>query len=158
MDREGFPVFESRAGAKYLLEAGLDPGRILTEICSYDTIGNAYFARVLFTDPLGLGRIHLITSAFHLPRVQAAFQWIYSLTPIMAEPGLSFEGTPDTGLSPAALKARVARENSSLEKLAEKTKRIETLADFQRWLYSEHAAYSIVWKNECLNEEELKSY
>ena len=158
LNPEGFPLYESRQASAFLANRGLDPGRILAETCSYDTIGNAYFARVLFADPLGLARMLVITSEFHLARVEAAFAWVFSLAP--AGPGyqLSFAGTPDRGLEPAALAARQARERASLETLRAKIPRINTLEEFQRWLYREHAAYAVGGKSEELSGEELASY
>ena len=48
LDQDGFPIFESRQAALYLVRQDLDPAQLLTEISSYDTIGNAYFSRLLF--------------------------------------------------------------------------------------------------------------
>ena len=41
VDENGFPIFESAAGARYLMQAGIPAEQILTETNSYDTIGNA---------------------------------------------------------------------------------------------------------------------
>ena len=158
LDKRGFPIFESRQAAEFLAKAGVDPGRILTETCSYDTIGNAYFARTLFVDPLSLARCLVITSAFHLPRTRAAFAWVFSLAPLGLTYSFSFESAPDLGLDPGALAARQAREGASLEKLQDTARRIKTLGDFQRWLYSEHAAYAVGGDSESLSTEELSSY
>ena len=158
LDQRGFPIFESRAAADYLVKAGVDPERILTETCSYDTIGNAFFARTLFADPLALTRCLVITSAFHLARTEAAFGWVFSLAPRRQVYSLSFESAPDLGLDPAALAARREREASSLERLKGKIESIQTLEDFQRWLYSEHSAYAVGGESESLSAEELSSY
>ena len=158
LDEAGFPVFESRQAAAFLAARGIDPGRILAETSSYDTIGNAYFSRVLFADPLGLARLLVITSRFHLARTRAAFEWVYALQPLRAEYQLSFEGVGDRGLPAGALGARQERERASLEKLQEKIERIKTMVDFQRWLYREHAAYAVGGESEGLSAEELGSY
>ena len=81
LDEQGFPVLEAIAAARYLAEQGIPPARILPEICSLDTIGNAYFARVIHTDPLGLSTLRVITSAFHMPRTQAIFEWVFHISP-----------------------------------------------------------------------------
>ena len=158
LDPDRFPYFESRQAAAYLASAALDPGRILTETSSYDTIGNAYFSRVLFADPLGLARCCVITSQFHLARTRAAFQWVYSLRPVTAAYQLSFEGAPDRGLESDALEARRARESASLEKLGGKIQAITTLGEFQRWLYAEHGAYAVQEDKEDLTDAELQTY
>src|SRR5689334_14924059 len=79
-DEQGYPVFESIAGARYLLMNGIPANKILTEASSYDTIGNAYFARTIHTDPLGLRHLLVITSAFHMPRTRAIFEWVFGLS------------------------------------------------------------------------------
>ena len=158
IDGEGYPVFESRKAAEFLIESGIHPRRILTETSSYDTIGNAYFARVLFSDPMTLIRCHIITSDFHLPRTETIFRWVYSLAPARMEYKLSFEGSSDTGLSPSVLKARQTREKKSLENLGQKIQDIRSLAAFQCWLYTEHAAYAVSGLKEHLTEDELDSY
>ena len=114
IDIRGFPIFESRQAAAYLIQAGLNPEMIFTEICSYDTIGNAYFSRLLLAEPLQFINILIITSAFHMPRTRAIFEWIYNLPPHPVDYQLSFESVPDQGLSPRALAARTNRENNSL--------------------------------------------
>src|SRR6056297_2341497 len=47
LDSEGFPVFEAEVMADYLIKKGINPKKVLTENSSYDTIGNAYFSRVI---------------------------------------------------------------------------------------------------------------
>jgi uncharacterized SAM-binding protein YcdF (DUF218 family) len=56
LDGNGFPIFESVAAARYLISAGILQELILTETHSYDTIGNAYFSRVIHADPQRLRR------------------------------------------------------------------------------------------------------
>ena len=158
LSESGFPVFESQRAAEYLINAGLDPKQVLTEISSYDTIGNAYFARMLFTEPMALARCLIITSAFHLPRAEAIFRWVYSLQPIQQDCSLSFLSTADEGLSPQALGARQERERLSLENLGSLIKNIGSLNTFQSWLYTEHAAYAARGEKEQLSEDELRSY
>lgn len=159
LDQDGFPLFESRQAASYLISRGVDPGKLLTETSSYDTIGNAYFARVLFAEPFSLRRLHVITSAFHFPRTELIFKWIFALAPVQGEFELSFESVPDQGLSAQALQARTVREQHSLAKVRMLMESIHTLDLFQHWLYSEHAAYSQTGKNkDQLTEAELKSY
>lgn len=158
LDQQGYPVFESRKAAEYLASSGVDPRRILSETCSYDTIGNAYFSRMLFADPLALKDCLIITSDFHMARTKAAFLWIYSLTPQKTNFNLSFQSTPDRGLSPPALIARRERERRSLANLNLLMEKIAALAAFQRWLYREHAAYAIDRSKDSLTDDELKSY
>jgi len=95
LDEHGFVIFESIAGANYLLKKGIPREKILTETCSYDTIGNAYFARFMHTEILGLKKLLIITSEFHLARVKSVFNWIFNLdTPFQYE--LNFQSVTDT--------------------------------------------------------------
>ena len=51
LDAHGYPIFEAIPAAQYLHERGVPKSRNLAETCSYDTIGNAFFARTVHTDP-----------------------------------------------------------------------------------------------------------
>ena len=154
----GYPIYESRAAAEYLISNGLNPEKVLTEICSYDTIGNAYFSRLLFAEPFKFSNLLVLSSDFHTPRTQAIFEWIYSLTPLPVQFHLSFESLPDQGLSPSALKARQNREKKSLAQVLITSNRITTLSACFAWLYTEHGAYTPGQLAEILTGDELTSY
>lgn len=47
LDADGFPVDESMASARYLIDRGVAPSRVLIESWSLDTIGNAAFSRLM---------------------------------------------------------------------------------------------------------------
>src|SRR5262249_7515805 len=130
LDKNSFPIFESVAAARYLIDAGIPPGQILTETHSYDTIGNAFFSRVIHIDPQRLRRLLVITSDFHLPRTQAVFDWIYGLEPRTLEYELQFESVSDPRIDKKTLHDREEKERRSLAGLADLTKRITTLPDF----------------------------
>jgi DUF218 domain len=138
---QGFPIDESVAGAVYLLKCGVPKDRILTETVSFDTIGNAYFSRVIHIDPLGLTRLLVITSDFHLTRTRAIFRWVYSLSG--GDHELTFQGVPDAGISEATLRARAEKERHGLESLQEPMSEIRTLEQLQQWLFLRHGAYNL---------------
>ena len=50
LDANGFPVDESAASARYLIERGITPSRVLLESWSLDTIGNAAFSRLMHAE------------------------------------------------------------------------------------------------------------
>lgn len=141
LDSRGYPIFESVPAAQYLLERGVPKSRILAETCSYDTIGNAFFARTVHTDPRGLRRLLIVTSKFHMPRTEAVFRWVFGAAPFRAY-DLSFESTEDIGLSPEALKARAKRESASLAVVRSLASSIVTLSGIHRWIFTEHGAYA----------------
>lgn len=158
LDKTGFPVFESRAAAKYLIKKGLSPAKILTEICSYDTIGNAYFSRLLFADTHQLERILIITSEFHMARVREIFKWIYELTPLTLDYELSFESVANEGLADEEVAARESREERSINNVRHLRSRIKTIKDCTNWIYTEHDAYTPESTKSDLSDLELKSY
>jgi hypothetical protein len=141
VDERGFPIFESVAAARYLIAAGVAPERILTETHSYDTVGNAYFSRVIHAEPAGLRRLLVITSDFHLPRARAVFEWMYRLEPRPSGYLLEFEAVTDSAMPPDLLAARSARERASLERFGEIAGRIATLRECHHWLFTAHGAY-----------------
>jgi hypothetical protein len=143
LDSHGRPLYESLQSARYLAARGVASSKIAIEGASFDTIGNAWFSRALHAEPRGLRKLLVITSAFHLARTEAAFRWVYRLTPVRHEFELSFEATPDTGIPTEALAARRSREASRLAHLRTLIPRHTTVESFHHWLYSEHLGYSV---------------
>ena len=158
LDKEGYPIFESVAAANYLASQGIPARRILTETCSYDTIGNAYFSRVIHVEPRHFKRLMVITSEFHLPRTKSIFEWVYSLDVLADFFDIHFEPVTDEGIDKGILEARREKEKTSLASLVEISSRIRTLPQFHEWLFTEHGAYSISAKPQRLTGEVLKTY
>lgn len=140
IDRSGRPIFESHAGARYLLRRGVPSDRIITEISSYDTIGNAFFARVQHTDVRGWRRLLIVNSAFHMQRTEAIFRFVFSLPPERRYQ-LDFETTSDHTMPEAIRVPRLVREAASLASLPARTEGLRSLADLHAWLYRDHGAY-----------------
>jgi DUF218 domain len=140
-DENGFPIDESVACAEYLLDRGVPEDRILVETTSYDTIGNAYFARVVHLDQLALRRLLVITSEFHLERTRAIFEWVYGLSANDYE--LAFEGVPNVGIDAESLAARIQKEEQGLQNLRDQVKAIKTMKQLHDWLFFEHNAYRL---------------
>jgi hypothetical protein len=143
LDEAGNPVLESVAGAEYLRKRGFPTERVLIENASYDTIGNAYFSRVMHADPAGFQRLCVITSEFHGPRTEAAFRWVFSLPPIHKTYELTFVSVPDVGLTPEVREARHRKERESLKNIAVLQAELDTLPSFHKWLFTKHGAYAI---------------
>lgn len=142
LDAQGWPVTEAEAGARYLMSRGVGADRILTEVWSLDTIGNAYFSRVAHADPKAMSRLLVITSDFHMPRTKAVFDWIYGLSGGAYD--LTYEPVEDVGLEPEVLTARRERERESLEALRAIIPSISILEALHDWLFLHHNAYSTV--------------
>jgi hypothetical protein len=141
LDASGRPIFEAYAGAAYLLRRGIPGSRIYTEISSYDTIGNAFFARVEHTDIRGWRRLLIVNSAFHMPRTEAIFRWLFHLDP-PRQYELVFQASSDAGFPAERLAARRAREAASLAAFPAIANRLRTLADVHEWMFRDHAAYA----------------
>ena len=142
LDANGFPIFESTAMAAYLMERGIPAENILTETCSYDTIGNAFFSRVIHVEPLRIHRLLVIASDFHLARAEAIFRWVYRLEPRPVPYELSFEGVSDPTMDAGVLEARRERELVRLGDHADLIRQFTTVAEFHRWLFTRHDAYN----------------
>lgn len=153
----GFAIDESAASAAYLLGNGVkEARRILQDNWSLDTIGNAYFTRQMCTEPMGLSRLIVITSAFHMPRTRAIFEWVFSLpsgsnitdgstqpSPPTLEYNIDYCIADNDGMSDEQAGTRSAKEQQSLQTLREKTiPRVQTLQDLATFLLVDHGAYS----------------
>src|SRR5574342_1392744 len=144
--KNGFPLYESVATANYLLKKGIPRQKILTETVSLDTIGNAYFARTIHTEPRNFKRLCIITSQFHMPRTIAIFKWIFSLKPSRFNYELDFVEAPDKGIDEKIMKARREKEKHSLKQITKTKKRINSLSKLHRWLFTKHQAYAAGFK------------
>lgn len=142
LDQNRFPILESVAAARYLLNAGIPADRILTETCSLDTIGNAFFSRVIHADPREFRRLLVITSDFHLERTRMAFEWVYRLSPVGRAYEIRFEGVCDDRMDPAIRREREEKERNGRAALVKAAAGMTTLAEFHRWLFTQHGAYT----------------
>ncbi len=156
LDEADFPIFEARAAANYLIQAGITGTKIIAETSSYDTIGNAYFSRVIHTEPRGFKQLLVITSAFHMPRTEAIFRWVYGL----GEQGyrMVFASVADVGFMGEALAARRQRERQSLEQVMVLQPQITTMADLHQWLFTEHRAYTVSALPQRVKGQALDTY
>lgn len=137
---DGFPIAESVAGSRYLLRRGVPASRIRIENASYDTIGNAYFAKLIHVDPPEWRKLLIITSEFHMPRTQAVFDWIYGFEPGRYQ--IDYRATPDCGLAPEHLSLRREKEREALKAFERLRRQLGSLRTVHEWLFTEHEAYA----------------
>lgn len=142
-DKRGFPLLEAVAGAQYLRKLGVPAEKILTETASYDTIGNAYFARVIHTDPVGWRRLLIVTSAFHMARTRTIFEWVFGFDTTQNPYQLDFSEATDENISPEVLAKRREKEAAGIERLLHLTTQIRTLPQLHHFLFTRHDAYAI---------------
>jgi uncharacterized SAM-binding protein YcdF (DUF218 family) len=128
VNQDGWVVSEATSEALYLLHEAkrrsinINAEDILRENLSLDTIGNAFFTRILHCDVAGYRRLHVITSHFHLARTRAIFEFIFGCVPTFKPYILSFQGTPNI-VDGEALAVREEREKKSLQEFHEMLKR-----------------------------------
>lgn len=143
LNAHGFPITEAEASARYLQQKGVEPARIRTECYSFDTVGNAYFSRLLHVQPAGFKTILVVSSQFHIERCKALFNWVYNLQSAhTTQYQLNYMAASNTGISPQLLQARQQKEAAAIASITPIMNTITTVAAFHNWLYTEHAAYA----------------
>jgi hypothetical protein len=169
LDENGFIIYEAAAAAQELIALGISPSAILEENASLDTIGNAYFARMVHVLPGGFKKVVVITNLWHMPRVEEIFRTVFSL-PLSKEQQhtrgrrveLAFESVRDA-LPSEQLEVRMAREKESLRVFVEATKGTwRDMKDLHSFLFQKHLAYASSrhtrQKVDTLNKELLGTY
>ena len=140
-DKEGFPLLESDVAARYLIEKGINRKKIIKENTSYDTIGNAFFARIMYTDIRKFRKLLIITSEFHMPRTKEIFEWVFKLKPKKPYK-LEFLSASDKGISKGILEPRIKKERERLKELRKLIRRIKNLEQLHKWIFEKHDAYA----------------
>lgn len=159
LDRLKVPVNECDVAAKYLVESGVSREHILTEFTSKDTIGNAIFSRLLHTECLGITKLTVISSEFHLARVKLIFDWVFSLSglnDLIYE--INYIAAPDPKQSDGLREAILAKEEQSCLDLVALKERLTTFQAVHQWLFREHRAYTFDLKVSPLPEILEKGY
>lgn len=98
-------VSEADVMARLLVSRGIDPARLVREVRSGDTAGNARESAALLARPDAaegerLPPVRLVTSALHMPRALAVFRAIgFEACPVPVRP-IALEGVPPWALMP----------------------------------------------------------
>lgn len=153
------PVYESVASAAYIKERN-SKVRTMVETTSFDTIGNAFFARTGFVDPAGWRRLLIVTNEFHMNRTRAIFEWIFP------KYDLYYLASANEGLSEKAVEARRQKEHAGLKSVETLARKYPTLSETWKFLTTKHDLYTatslvkkLVEKNgSSLDKDMLKSY
>ncbi len=150
VDDNGYAVPEAALMARYLIDRGADERDVYLEGLSDDTLGNAYFARLLHADALPEWRsLLIITSQFQMPRTRAIYDWVFSLEPLPAGKAayrLRFQSVKDEGaLSRRALTSRLAKERASLRAFrSSAVAKLTSMSEAHSFIFTQHSAYSPV--------------
>ena len=166
-DAAGFERHEAQDNAKYLLDRGVDATRLLEESVSLETVGNAYFARVMHTDVRALRRIVIINNRFHMPRTRAVFGHVFRVPPREGEPDAAYDleyVEVEDRLPSDVLEARLEKEEKALPKFSKGgpwQSATPTLRDLHDWVHMENSAYAsgrLREERQPIDPELLKSY
>lgn len=143
---------EATVLAERLLAAGVPASSLLKESASADTLGNAWFGLMTHGLPAGWQRPLVVTSAFHMARSRAAFEWVWGLPAqsgvVWYTPRLQFLSTANSGLADEVVAARAGREAESLAALRGNAQQVRTLAAFHAWLNATHMCYAVARQEE----------
>jgi len=163
-DVVGFERHEASDNAKYLIERGLAPDDVWEEGFSLETIGNAFFARVMHCEAAGLRSLAIINSEFHMSRTRAVFDFVFSLPPVHGKPYHLRYVQTENRLPEDVLKARQEKERDAVPRFApggEWQKCCKSLQDLHSWINTENMAYSsrrLLTPRAPLDPALLKSY
>ena len=148
-DANGYAVPEAALMGRQLSNMGVAASDIYVEGYSDDTIGNAFFLRVMHLDLRPeWSRLRIITSAFQMERTKAIYSWICGLTPLPAGKHgytLMYDAVPDEGaVRPSVLRSRQTREAKSLRafqsgELISST----TLSQLHTFINLKHSGYTL---------------
>lgn len=150
-DPAGFEIDEADCQSRFLMRNLSIPARfILQENLALDTIGNAYFARLLHTDvDPTLRRLAIITNRWHMPRSRAVFEHMFSLPARVggASPGYTLTFISEADALPTdVLAARLESEAKKLPRFAQGSawrSSFRSMQEAHSWLTQEHGAYKV---------------
>lgn len=109
-------VTEAELMKNYLINQGIEKGKIWTEKKSMDTISNAYYAKTEYFLPENETEGIIVSSNYHLPRAEFIFKKIFG-----KEYNLNFVGVKNN-----PEKKLIKRQQKLLEETKQLTKDMET--------------------------------
>ena len=147
-DERGFDLHEASMNAEFLIQHGVPYNMILEENSSMETVGNAFFIRVLHADVLKLRRLAVINNNWHMQRTQHVFEHVFSVPGSgLHKPNTSLEFIQcESGLEAAVEQQRLAKERESVPKFAPDSNWQEATPDLEAlhlWLHRQNMAYSV---------------
>ena len=165
LSKGGLPVWESTSSAAYLSKKHHIQSNVYLETTSYDTIGNAFFARTSHTDIVKWITTNVVNALvswnplcsslctfknymsflkFHMDRTKIIFDWIFGIDIDRDNPyQLAYFASPDVGLSEDALRARCDHETRSAKTICTKlVPKYTTMKEVWMFLNQNHDLYT----------------
>lgn len=141
LDDQGYPVLEAVISARYIRDNFDIPELdIMAESFSRDTIGNLFFSFQLFVLPLNIPDVNIVTSEFHMPRVQKIMELLSSIFRDYST-SISFVMATNPDHAEAVNDALQEREQNSIIHIEKLKERLQSAEAFTKWFYDEHRAY-----------------
>ena len=94
-DDRGFERPECEDNARWLVQRGVPDSDVLEESASLETIGNAYFARLMHTDVRGYRNLVIINSDWHMARTRDVYSFVFGLPHSLGGPAYKLKSVLD---------------------------------------------------------------
>jgi len=155
VDFSNRPIHESSVSMRYLVQnLSIPIEYVFEENVSLDSIGNAFFLRVMHLDVMfpknSVINMLVVTNSFHMARTRVIFEWIFGLpgtTSTTTTYRLNFHAVENEGLDVELLRLRKSKERKGIKSLTESLiPRIRSMKELHSFLYREHNAY----RSECV--------
>lgn len=148
LDTNGFTIHECDTLCEYLINNGISSDNIFKEWTSYDTIGNAYFSKLLLIDQFKWYDIVIVTSDFHFERSKSIFEFMFKDDKYR----LSYVNCNYSGSHPH-LEDRIKKEAKSLEDF--KKTCLNYKDNFNEFIYKKHQCYTSLIKKRITQSKYL---
>lgn len=143
-DEGGFPITEARGSAKRLLDLHVPAEDIMEEAFSLDTLGNAYWLRLIHIEPGTFTKMIVVTNTWHMDRTMAFFNKVFALPRGDLRLALDMEYSPaPPGLEGDVLLSRIQREKKSLQFFLQETaSKFYSMEELHEFMFTQHSAYA----------------
>lgn len=169
MSADGLPIWESTSSAAYLKKTHGIEANVYVETTSYDTIGNAYYARTSHTDVNGWRRLLIVTNEvrtcihselqnntdivgvltnifylaqFHMERTKEIFVWIFGMAG-NNKYERNYLSSDNVGLTDTGLHVRQEHEARGAKNVRQNlVPQLQTLNDVWMFLNQQHGLYA----------------